>query len=159
MMTEIVELVAGKGPAGEPIVEKLRVEQRDQGDYRLLQSPAFIRGLARGDVITVDKEMGSFELQRRSGNLCIRVIAKHDIQTLANDLQPLIEKLGGQLDFANPRILVFSIHVSCGFQAIEQVLNDHVGDENESLWMYGNVYDPADGVTPLNWWQKILQEK
>jgi hypothetical protein len=19
-------------------------------------------------------------------------------------------------------------------------------------WIYGNVYDPADGVTPLNWW-------
>jgi len=156
---EIIELIAGSDANGVPVVEKLPMELKDQGEHRLIQSPAFVRGLARGDVIKVDKDKGSFELIRRSGNLCIRVIAREDLETLEADLSPLIEKLGGQLDFGNDRILVYSIHVSCGFQPIEQVLNDHVGDETESMWMYGNVYDPADGVTPLNWWKAILSEK
>lgn len=156
---ENIELYAGTNPAGQPVVEKVPMELREDGDYQLHKSPCFIRGLARGDVVKVDKAKGSFDIVRRSGNLCIRVIAREDIQTLANDLSPILEKLGGQLDFSNDRMLVFSIHVSCGFQAIEQALNDHVGEENESIWMYGNVYDPKDGVTPLNWWQEILKEK
>jgi hypothetical protein len=27
----------------------------------------------------------------------------------------------------------------------------------DSIWYYGNVYDPEDGVTPLNWWEDIAQ--
>ena len=54
-------------------------------------------------------------------------------------------------------MLVYSIHVSCGFSAIENILNEFVGRDGQSAWMYGNVYDPADGETPLNWWQDLLK--
>ncbi len=54
-------------------------------------------------------------------------------------------------------MLVFSIHVSCGFETIEKIMEETVGRDADSTWMYGNVYDPADGSTPLNWWQELLK--
>jgi hypothetical protein len=54
-------------------------------------------------------------------------------------------------------MLVYSIHVSCGFNTIEELLNRVLGTDGESLWVYGNVYDPVDGQTPLNWWQALLK--
>jgi hypothetical protein len=53
--------------------------------------------------------------------------------------------------------LVYSIHVSCGFSVVEDLLNQVTGKDGRSAWMYGNVYDPTDGQTPLNWWQDILK--
>jgi chitodextrinase len=50
--------------------------------------------------------------------------------------------------------LVYSIHVSSGFTAIETILNDNIQGDT-AVWFYGNVYDPASGE-PLNWWQSIL---
>jgi hypothetical protein len=32
--------------------------------------------------------------------------------------------------------------------AFDEAVQRHPG----STWLYGNVYDPSDGVTPLNWW-------
>jgi hypothetical protein len=49
--------------------------------------------------------------------------------------------------------------VSCGFAEIEKVLEEAVQAHGAAAWMYGNVYDPQDGITPLNWWQAILQEE
>jgi hypothetical protein len=65
--------------------------------------------------------------------------------------------LGGDLDLETPRMLVYSIHVSCGFNTIEDILNRAVGNDGQSAWLYGNVYDPADGQTPLNWWLDLLK--
>jgi len=153
----IVELYAGTRPDGKPVVERLQVLAQEDDSLILARSPAFIKGIARGDKIKLNKSDQSFELLQRAGNLCIRVIVKEDIEMLATDLTPLIEKMGGELDLETERMLVFSIHVSCGFTAVEKVLNDYVGEESDSLWFYGNVYDPQDGVTPLNWWQDILK--
>jgi hypothetical protein len=85
------------------------------------------------------------------------VFSRNDINVLADALTPEFEKLGGELDVETPRMLVYSIHVSCGFSTIEDLLNQHVGRDADSTWMYGNVYDPVDGQTPLNWWQDILK--
>ncbi len=151
---QVIEIFAGLDARGLSVVERLPVEVNDEGECRLLQSPAFAKGLARGDWIRRNPATGQFELRRRSGNLCIRVLSRGDLDALEAALTPELEKLGGQLDLENPRVLVYSIHVSCGFTAIETLLDSHMTES--STWLYGNVYDPADGVTPLNWWQEIL---
>ena len=155
----IIELFAGTRPDGSPVVEKLPVQIQEDDSCQLVKSPAFIKGIASGDVIKLDNNKQTFEIVKRSGNLAIRVFSRENIDTLADELTAQIEKLGGELDFENDRLLVFSIHVSCGFAHIEQLLNEHIDEEEGQIWMYGNVYDPADGVTPLNWWQDILTEK
>lgn len=153
----VIEMFAGTRPDGTPVGEQLQVIEAEDGSYVLVKSPAFIKGLAKGDQISLSKKDKSFELLKRFGNLCIRIFAREDIKQLAEDITPLFEKLGGELDHQNERMLVFSIHVSCGFTEIEKILDDHVGEETESSWMYGNVYDPKDGTTPLDWWEDILK--
>lgn len=153
----VIELFAGKRADGSSVVERLQVLAQEDDSFILVRSPAFVKGIARGDRIKLNKAEQTFDLLERSGNLSISVFAKDDIQQLAEDLTPPFEKMGGQLDVENERTLVFSIHVSCGFSQIERLLNDHIGEETDSAWFYGNVYDPKDGVTPLNWWVDILK--
>ncbi len=155
--TSVIEMFAGTQADGSPVAERIQVVEADDNSFVVVRAPAFIKGLAKGDQISFDQNDKTFELLKRSGNLCLRVFAREDIQQLAEDLTPEIEKLGGELDFETARMLVYSIHVSCGFAAIEKVLDDLVGEETDSMWLYGNVYDPKDGVTPLNWWQDILK--
>lgn len=153
---QVIELFAGHDPAGQPFVEKLQVDMDDKQQGRLISSPAFVKGLARGDLIRFDSQTQQCEIIQRSGNLCIRVISKDNIAPLAEAITAELEKLGGQLDIETPRLLVYSIHVSCGFKAIEEILGRYVRSP-QSIWLYGNVYDPQDGETPLNWWLDILQ--
>jgi len=153
----MVEMFAGTRPDGSQVLERLQVKVLEDDSCILVRSPAFIKGIARGDMIKLNKEERSFELIKRSGNVCVRVMCREDIQTLAGDLVPQFEKAGGELDIENERMLVFSIHVSCGFKEIESILDEYVGEATDSIWFYGNVYDPNDGTTPLNWWQDILK--
>ena len=148
-------MFAGTGPDGLPVAEKLQVRVREDDACQLVRSPAFVKGLAGGDIIKMDKDSGQFELQERSGNLCIRVFSKADIRPVAEALTPELEKLGGDLDIETPRMLVYTIHVSCGFEAIEEIMNQ--GMHDGSAWWYGNVYSLEDGETPLNWWLDILE--
>jgi len=152
---EIIEIFAGIGPDSKPVSEKIQVIPLGKDQYKLVKSPAFVKGLASGDTIKFDAQDQYFEILKHSGNLCIRIISKNNIETIVNNLGPELEKLGGELDIHNPRVLVYSIHVSCGFNEIEQLLNKHT--TKEDFWLYGNVYDPSDGVTPLNWWNDILK--
>lgn len=151
----VIEMYAGIGPDGKSVAEKLQVRVRDDDACQLVRSPAFVKGLASGDIVKLDKESGQFELIQRGGNLCIRVYSKADIRPVAELLTPKLEKLGGDLDIETPRMLVFSIHVSCGFETIEAILNE--GMRDGSQWLYSNVYSQEDGQTPLNWWQDILK--
>lgn len=153
---QVIELFAGVGPDGNPVVEQLQVRINDDDQCQLVRAPAFIKGIASGDTIKLEAGTQNFELIKRSGNLAIRVFSRDDITQLAEDLGAELEKLGGELDMETPRMLVFSIHVSCGFEQIEAILNRHCqGDD--AMWVYGNVYDPVDGRTPLNWWQDFLK--
>ncbi|WP_105102530.1 DUF4265 domain-containing protein [Microbulbifer pacificus] len=156
---QIIELFAGTNPDGEPVVERLQVRVNDDDSVQLVRSPAFIKGIASGDTIKInrkDPEKPGFDLIKRSGNLAVRVFCRGDSTWLSDQLTPQIEKLGGELDMESPRLLVYSIHVSCGFEEIEKILNGACDGAN-SVWYYGNVYDPEDGQTPLNWWQDILK--
>lgn len=163
-----IPLIAGYSPDGEGIVEQVAVTpvgadgkptaaRTTPAQYRLLHSPAFVRGLASGDRISfpATNDVG-YELIQRSGNLCLRVLSKSNIDDVIQALTPEIELLDGILDIQTPRLLVYSIHVSIGFQAIELLLDRISGQFAGTLWYYGNVYDPADGVTPLDWWQAFL---
>lgn len=154
---QAIELLAGYDPEGKPFVERLQVKVADDNSCQLVRSPAFIKGIASGDVIKLDRETGQFDMVKRSGNLSIVVFCRGDTNALSQQLTPELEKLDGELDIQTERMLVFSIHVSCGFKQIEAILNRHVGDKTHSVWQYGNVYDPADGTTPLNWWLDILK--
>lgn len=151
-----IELFAGNDPQGQAVVERLAVKEMEDGSFQLVKSPAFIRGLASGDKVKLTPETKEFEITQHSGNLCIRVYAKERLLDISEKLTPELEKLGGELDTETDRFLVYSIHVSCGFKTIEELLNRHVNG-GVAMWVYGNVYDPADGVTPLNWWHDILK--
>lgn len=152
---QAIELFAGIKPDGQPMVERLPVKALPDNTLQLVRSPAFVKGLANGDVIKADTDKREFEIVKHSGNLSVRVFTRNDAGTLADQLNGPVAKLGGDLDFETPRMLIYSIHVSCGFNAIEDVFNTINSDD--AAWQYGNVYDPSDGVTPLNWWQEMLK--
>ncbi len=153
---QVIELFAGTKPDGTPVVEQLRVKVNDDNTAQLVTSPAFVQGIARGDTITKEADSSEFSLVKRAGNLCVRIYSRDNTETIVDQLTPEWEKLGGELDVEHEHLLVYSIHVSCGFNAIEQLLNQTLAKHPEAIWVYGNVYDPADGTTPLNWWQSIL---
>jgi hypothetical protein len=154
---QMIEMFAGLDPKGKPFVEKLPVRELETGELQLVKSPAFVKGLASGDGIKFLPSTGEFEIVQHSGNLSVRIFSRGDIGKLADALTPELEKMGGDLDLETARMLVYSIHVSCGFNTIEELLNRVLGTDGESLWVYGNVYDPVDGQTPLNWWQALLR--
>ncbi|MEX2334104.1 MAG: DUF4265 domain-containing protein, partial [Pseudohongiella sp.] len=115
-------------------------------------------GLAADDRIRYPVEnAATYDLLEHSGNLSIRVFSKHNTEELDQALTPEIELIDGRIDISSPGLLVYTIHVSIGFQKIEDVLQKTLARFPDTLWFYGNVYDPADGVTPLNWWQDIAQ--
>lgn len=152
-----VELLAGRHPNGEMIIERVTVEVSEQpAGFRLLASPVFVRGIAKGDIIEpMAAPQGAFKICQHGGNLCVRVFSRADNSLLEQALTSELEKLGGNLDLSQPRVLVYSVHVSCGFQAVEEILNRLVGAAADHMWVYGNVYDP-ETQEPLDWWQPIL---
>lgn len=157
-----IDLLAGRHPSGEWVFERLLVAREAAANtYRVLKSPVFVRGIARGDTIQqLDQPQGAFTVVRHGGNLCIRVFSRRDfddpaMQALRQTLVAEIEKLGGDLDISEANVLVFSIHVGCGFAAIEALLDQHLQSEAETNWVYGNVYDPESGE-PLDWWQAFF---
>jgi len=155
---EQIDLFAGERADGTPVMETLALLPLPDNVYQLAKSPGFMRGVAKGDWIKVDPDTKTHTVVRRSGNLCVRVIARDNLESVAAGLVAAMEKLGATLDFQNERMLIFSIHVSCGFQAIEQLLNQHVTAESQNVWFYGNVYTQENGEwVPMNWWQEMLK--
>lgn len=154
---QVIEMLAGYDAEGNPVAERMQVKAVEDDKLQLVRSPAFIKGLASGDVIKLEQDSGQFEIVQHSGNLAIVVFTRDDVIALAEGLTPEVEKLGGQLDLETDRMLVYSMHVSLGFEAIEALMEKHVGGRTQASWQYNNVYDPADGRTPLNWWLDILK--
>lgn len=153
-----VAFFAGLDEDEQPVFESLAVTIVDPGEQtvRLQKSPLFIRNMAAGDIIKlINPATGDYEMEKRSGNLSIRVFRRYDLEELAQYLVPAMEKLGASLDLQTERALSLSIHFSIGFKAIEQILNVACTRYSESVWYYGNVYDPDDGSTPLLWWQEF----
>ncbi len=157
-----VDLIAGRHPNGELIIEKvLATPQQEANSFQILKSPMFVRGIARADIIqSVPEPKGAFKILQHGGNVCLRVFSKSaftepSLEALEQKLSSEIEKLGGDLDIREVKALVYSIHVSCGFNAIEKLLDENLAGRDDVVWFYGNVYDPETGE-PLDWWQPIL---
>ena len=151
--------LAGVDENDQPVFESIPVQQVDEDHARLLQSPLFVRNLASGDKIAIkDRATADYELVQRSGNLAIRIFAREGIGEIVDSLQGDIEKLGGSLDLQSDRAAVFSVHYSVGFKQLETLLDDALADHLEAIWYYGNVYDPDDGKTPLDWWTTMDED-
>jgi hypothetical protein len=89
---------------------------------------------------------------RRGGNLAIQLFSLEPVGPFQAELAEQAQRLGGTLDGAIERGLVFTVPVSAGFPAVESLFKAWVAEHPGWEWYYGNVYDPGDGVTPLNWW-------
>ena len=136
----------------QPLKEPVHAQHLEGDRYRVLFSPGLVQGVAGGDDIRVLNDDGKFEVVRRGGTLAIQVFANDPVEPLRDELAQQVAKLDGVLDGAIEYGLVFTIPVAAGFPAIESVFNAWVDQHPGWEWYYGNVYDPSDGVTPLNWW-------
>ena len=156
----ILQLPAGQDSEGQQVLEKLEVFVLEQaGHYELKKSPLLARGIAKGDIICVDpKHANKFIVAKRSGNLAVRVFRKTAIEALESHLTPKVEVNEGALDILTDRALCYSVHVNLGFSAVEAIFDSAMASFPDSVWYYGNVYDPADGVTPLNWWDSFINQ-
>lgn len=91
----------------------------------------------------------------RGGNVCVQVFSRSPlpVELVNRELRRLGGRVDGGHDSTNVHLLVLTIPVDSGFAAIEDLMR-LLGDWFRiERWMYGNVYDPADGVTPLEWWR------
>ena len=152
-----VQLLAGQDSKGQQVLEKVEVFVLEQENhYELKKAPMLVRGLAKGDIIFLDENhAGEFNVVKRSGNLAVRVFRKADIEVLESILTPQVEMHEGTLDIQTNRALSYSLHVNLGFAVVEALFDNAMAAYSDSVWYYGNVYDPADGVTPLNWWDSF----
>ncbi len=143
---------------GRRIPENLLVEAVRENTFRLLHSPGLVQGLAAGDQFQLaPQEPFGYRLLKRGGNVCLQVFVEADkVAEMRTTLTPLAQEIGGRLDgdaaFAALANLVFTIPVTAGFPAIEALMARAKSISPSCEWFYGNVYDPNDGVTPLNWW-------
>jgi hypothetical protein len=133
------------------VEEEVVVEPLGGNRHRLLQSPGLVLGLAAGDVFEVG-ERGECRVLERGRNVCIQIFFRADGPSLEARATEGLAALKGRLDGKTAKELVYTVPVSSGFTEMERVLADLVSRFPGAEWYYGNVYDPNDGVTPLNWW-------
>lgn len=143
---------------GRQVPENVLVEPIRENRFRLLRSPGLVQGIAAGDEFEIapDEPFG-YRVLKRGRNVCLQIFVNTDkVDELRRTLTPLAQQLGGSLDgdatSANLAILVFTIPIAVGFPAIESLMANAKAISPSCEWFYGNVYDPTDGVTPLNWW-------
>ena len=136
--------------------EVLPVVEIGEGRYRLLASPGFVEGLAAGDEFVLDASAaGGHRVLRRGGNLCVwfyHAERADDSDMATADIRLVAESLGGRLDGGYSHMLVLTVPLAAGFDAVADAFDRAVRRHSGSAWLYGNVYDPSDGMTPLNWW-------
>jgi len=138
---------------GRPIKEPVHVAPVGRGVFRLLFSPGLVQGIAAGDEFRLVGDDGAFVVTRRGGNLAVQVFATEPVAPFRTELAGRVARLGGTLDGAIERGLTFTVPVAAGFPAVEAVFAAWVAEHPGWEWYFGNVYDPADGVTPLGWWE------
>ncbi|HKB16624.1 MAG TPA: DUF4265 domain-containing protein [Planctomycetota bacterium] len=136
--------------------EVLEVERLGDGGLRLLHSPAFIWGIAAGDVIDVDPSvLAGLRLRSRAGNVAVVVAladAAHKSAPPVRKLLGDVASMGGVLDGGPERMLVFTIPAKAGFGRIESAFDLLQKGLEGATWWYGNVYDRND--RPLGWWEE-----
>ncbi|MCP3995802.1 MAG: DUF4265 domain-containing protein [bacterium] len=135
--------------------EKLEVEEFGPNHYRLVYTPGLVEGMAAGDEFeTINGDLG-FRILKRGRNIGVWFFFQSEGENKEAPAQHLTEDIvaiGGRCDGGGFTSLVFSIPVSVGFETLEGVLSRASGNILGSTWMYCNIYDVVDGVTPLGWW-------
>ena len=149
--TNTVNVAAGNRSDGSVAFEQVVVDSLGSDRYRLKQSPGLVLGLAAGDVFELTSD-GKPNVLKRGGNVCIQIFHPEGHSQFEPTVTKKFDQLGGRLDGRASREIVYTIPVTAGFVVIERVLKELVADFPNVEWFYGNVYDPDDGVTPLNWW-------
>lgn len=149
-MSEIV-VKAGTRGDGESVFERLPAEALGEGLYRVLRSPAFAPGIARGDTVKVDDD-GNCRVLEHSGLLVVRVFARAGISAMTATLGPALNSFDGEIEHEDERLLVFTVPVTAGFADIEAVMTQLLEGREDATWRYGNVYN--DQGEPLNWWSR-----
>jgi hypothetical protein len=157
--------VSGQEQVLVPVVNDAGIRQGEESlpvavvgpaRFRLLASPGFVEGLAAGDEFVLDDDvLLGYRVLERGGNLCVWLyfaqdVSEHGAET--DDVRRAVEGLGGWLDGGWSRMLVFTVPLTAGFPAVDAALDAAVARIPGASWAYGNVYDPRDGATPLNWW-------
>ena len=137
---------------GKPLKEPSHVEEIGAGLFRLLASQGLVQGIAAGDEFRLLNDDGAFEVITRGGNLAIQVYSRTPVAPQRDELAAQVQALGGWLDGAIQKGLVFTVPIAAGFPAVEALFNDWAAAHEGWEWYFGNVYDPADGITPLQWW-------
>jgi hypothetical protein len=148
---ETLKLLAGPSSSGTPAYEEVLAERRSMKRYKLLKSPGLVQGLAAGDVFEALPD-GTFNVVERGRNLSIQIFGRGDMNPVERLATERLSVLGGRLDGQSQRELVYTVPIVAGFPAVEAILNELVARFPAVDWYFGNVYDPSDGVTPLNWW-------
>lgn len=143
---------------GRGVSENVLVETIGGNRFRLLRSPGLVQGLAAGDEFELaPEEAFGYRLLKRGANVCLQVFVGTDkVEDFRRTLIPLARQIGGRLDgdagFTRLANLVFTFPIAAGFPAIESLMAKAKEMSPNCEWFYGNIYDPKDGVTPLNWW-------
>ena len=125
--------------------------------YEIEHSPGLVTNIAAGDVIRLsDDKQGRFAIVMRGGNVNVQCYIAEPIEEIDSVATPLVTEIGGWLDgrqdLGSYGGLVYTIPVEAGFRRIEEIFERLQRRFESFTWMYGNVYDPKDGCTPLYWW-------
>jgi hypothetical protein len=151
-MEHILLPVLDEARTREVTKEMLEVEPAPTG-LRLLHSPAYVDGIAGGDVIELDvAQLSGYRVVSRGGNLAVVVIFTSEEQRCQAETQlgASVRHLRGACDGGPPRVLVFTIPVTSGFASVEEVFGALTQGFPGAVWYFGNVY--AADRQPLNWW-------
>jgi len=151
----MIQLLAGQRSDGELVFEQVPAIMKGENCYQLLLSPVFAKGAAKHDLIRIQMA-GQFVVEKYNGYLCVRVFSKSNTERIHQSMEKSLLLLKAELDHKNERMLVYSIPVEAGFDAIESLFNTLSKGFEQTQWLYSNVYDPDDGETPLNWWHDYL---
>lgn len=147
-----VRIIAATSSDGRPAFEEVLVESLGASRYRIVKSPGLALNLAADDVFSLRPD-GSYWVESRGGNVCIQMYAESITPEMEDGIISIMRDVHGRLDGKTVNVLVFTVPVSSKFPQIEAALSRVVSRFSNVEWYYGNVYDPDDGVTPLDWWK------
>jgi len=152
-----VRLLATLKESGQPVFEEVPVDVLAPNRFRLLASPGILDGLAAGDIFVIDPESALYRVKEHGGNLCVQVwYPGLDLAgRVDEELVPGVTAMNGTLDGREQELSSFTIPLSAGMPAIEQLFNDWVDSAEGATWSFGNAYED-DGITPLPWLAEAL---
>jgi hypothetical protein len=138
--------------------ELVLAEPCGSADLFIVRSiPAFAYGVAYGDLIELlDEASGDFCVVRHCGQITLRVFTLGGLETPAIrtlienaiTLKGLYEVGKASVDSDQRSLLLISLDISLGFDAIERLISG-IKTEGDQ-WEYGNVYDESG--LEIGWW-------